>query len=511
MDLPAQSSRAGAVLAAESIGHGSSAARHAEDTAQIHVSSGIQQSDLYDGNKPSPKSSFVAEVDEVATPAPFRGFFSESRLAPLRREYFIIISRATALIILLMWICLPVYWGALSDSAKLTGNLEAWFIDRDGSRVGQGLVAAVRKFSPPGPQLAWKFMDPDDVGDDNDVQRMVLEERVWVAVVVQPNATTHLSHARVNGDQSYDPTSAIKVYYSQARQEIATGNYIVPLTTAMLQATTSAYATQTAQRYFAQINSNGQPNATALQLIANAPQTITPAISWTMVNLRPYNAPAAQAVTLVGNIFLCIFSFMITMANSTARALVAPHMRFLPYIALRIIVPLVAYFPLSVSYALVNLAFKLPLGTKFGQAGGFLLSLFYIYLGMCALGLSLEAMITIFTPRFVPFFLFTLILYNVAPVVLPDELQNSFYSYGSGFPIWNLSQALRTIMFDTNSHLGRNAAVIIAWILMSCGTLSLLTWLTRWYERRSFRRATRPKSPVKTPSMAEKGKEKAPE
>ncbi|TFK80958.1 hypothetical protein K466DRAFT_532405, partial [Polyporus arcularius HHB13444] len=410
MALPAQTSQAGAVLAAESIGHGCSADRHAEDTAQIHASSGIQQCDLYDGNKPSPKpsrkSSFVADVDELATPAPFRGFFSEPRLAPLRREYFIIIVRATALIVALMWICLPVYWGALSDSAKLTGNLEAWFIDRDGARVGQSLVAAVRKYSPPGPQLAWKFMDPDDVGDDDDVQRMVLEEQVWVAVVVQPNATTHLSHARVNGDQTYDPTTAIKVFYSQARQEIATGNYIVPLTTAMLQATTSAYATQTAQRYFAQINSNGEPNSTALQLIANAPQTITPAISWTMVNLRPYNAPAAQAVTLVGNIFLCIFSFMITMANSTARALIEAQMRFLPYIALRIIVPLVAYFPLSMSYALVNVAFDLPLGTKYGDAGGFLLSFFFIYLGMCALGLSLEAMITIFTPRFVPFFLF---------------------------------------------------------------------------------------------------------
>ena len=56
----------------------------------------------------------------------------------------------------------------------------------------------------------------------------------------------------------------------------------------MLQATTTSYATSSAQRYFAQINNNGQPNATALQLIAAAPQTIAPAISWTMINLRPY-------------------------------------------------------------------------------------------------------------------------------------------------------------------------------------------------------------------------------
>ena len=75
------------------------------------------------------------------------------------------------------------YWGALANSAKLTGNLEAWFIDRDGARVGQGLVAAVRKYAPPGPQLSWKFIDPDIVGDDDAVQRMVLNEQVWVAVV----------------------------------------------------------------------------------------------------------------------------------------------------------------------------------------------------------------------------------------------------------------------------------------------------------------------------------------
>ena len=52
------------------------------------------------------------------------------------------------------------------------------------------------------------------------------------------------------------------------------------------------------------------------------------------------------------------------MAHSTARALVEPYMPFLPYVGLRLGVPLLAYFPLSLSFALMNLAFKLPLGTK---------------------------------------------------------------------------------------------------------------------------------------------------
>ncbi|KAI0653466.1 hypothetical protein C8Q70DRAFT_1035581 [Cubamyces menziesii] len=528
MDLSAQSSRehaADQIQAARPIGRGSSADRHAESTAQaesFQVSSGILQIDFDNEKKPSRKSSFVAEsqVNQVVDPeqafAPVYGGFFSPMFAPLRRRYFIIIARATLLIIALMWACLPVYWGALVDSAKLTGNLEALFIDRDGLRVGQGLTQAVQKYSAPGPQLDWTFIKAVNASSDDAVIRMVLQEQIWVAVVIQPNATIRLAQARMNGDQSYDPASAIKVYYSQARNEIATGNYIVPLTTQMLQATTSAYATSTAQRVFAQINSNGQPNSTALQMIANAPQTISPAISWTMVNLRPYQAPAAQAVTLVGNIFLCIFAFMITMANSTARAIVSPHMAFLPYLALRIFVPLMAYLPLSLSYALINLAFDLPLDTKFGPGAGFMVFWVYIYLGMAALGLSIEAMITILTPRFTPFFLFTLILYNVSPVVLPAELQNPIYTYGSGFPIWNLSQALRTIMFDTNSHLGRNIAVIVAWIIMSCGTMTVFTWYMRRREKRRLyayataTAATKGKGKASAASLSkvEQGKEK---
>ncbi|KAL1938011.1 hypothetical protein VTO73DRAFT_12022 [Trametes versicolor] len=517
MDLAAQSGRehaADQMQAAHSIGCGSSAPRHAEDAAQAETfqhSPGIQQIDFDDENKPSRKSSFVAEqVTQVPAASIHSGFFSPA-LAPMRRRYFIILGRATLLIMGLMWTCLPIYWGALNDSAKLTGNLESWFIDRDGGRVGRGLSQAAQQYTAPGPQLTWQFLNARDVGDDDDIINMVLQEQVWVVVVVQPNASTILSAARTNGDKTYDPRTAIKVYYSQARNEIATGNYIVPLTTQMLQVTTSAYATSTAQRVFAQIDSNGQPNSTALQMIANAPQTISPAISWTMVNLRPYTSPAAQAATLVGNIFLCIFSFMITMANSTARALVAPHMAFLPYLALRLAVPLIAYLPLSMSYALVNLAFKLPLGTKYGLGAGFMLSWVYIYLGMAALGLSIEAMITILTPRFTPFFLFMLILYNVSPVVLPDELQPPIYAYGGGFPIWNLSQALRTIMFDTNSQLGRNIAVIIAWILLSCGTITVFTWYMRRRERRIlYALATRPakKSADDVPTKSPKGKEK---
>jgi hypothetical protein len=76
--------------------------------------------------------------------------------------------------------------------------------------------------------------------------------------------------------------------YHQARNEIAAANAIVPITTNLLQQTTSAYATYAAQRYIAQIMPGGTINATAFSLLANAPQTLTPAVGWKMMNLRPY-------------------------------------------------------------------------------------------------------------------------------------------------------------------------------------------------------------------------------
>ncbi|KAH9938891.1 uncharacterized protein BXZ73DRAFT_44386 [Epithele typhae] len=493
MELSAQSSRvrsAAGLSAPPSLG--TSATRRAESAPKSPSASASiaeVEVDSKHSDRPGRKPSFVSEHAAADDWSPANHGFFSSALAARRREYLIIIGRATVLIILLMWSTLPVYWGALSNSSKLVGNLEAWFIDRDGDRIGQGMSDAVSSFASPGPKLNWKFKTPDEVGTDLDVVNAVLDEKVWVVIVVQPNATIHLSRARAVGSTTYDPSKAIRVYYNQARQEIATGNFIVPLTTQILQATTVAYATGSAQRYFAQVNSNGEPNATALQLIANAPQTITPGISWTMINLRPYNAPAAQAATLVGNIFLVIFSY--TMANSTCRALVEPYMAFRPYIRLRLVIPLLAYFPLSLSFALMNLAFGLPLGTKFGSGGGFIISFFYIYLGMSALGLSIEAMITLLTPRFAPFFLFTLILYNISPVVLPPELLHPFFSYGLGFPIFNLSHALRTILFNTKDNLGVNAGVLVAWIALSCFTITLFSWIVRRWERRVELRAVR--------------------
>ena len=93
------------------------------------------------------------------------------------------------------------------------------------------------------------------------------------------------------------------------------------------------------------------------------------------------------------------------MAHDTARDYLAPHLTFFSYLGIRIATPLLIYLPLSVSVALVSLPFKLPFGGHFNYSAGFMTFWVFVYLSMAALGLALEAMITVLGRKFIPLFL----------------------------------------------------------------------------------------------------------
>lgn len=74
----------------------------------------------------------------------------------------------------------------------------------------------------------------------------VVNEGSWGALVIRQGATAELEQARLIGNTSYNPADAIHFYYSQARNEQATGSYIVPLSQQLLSMTTVQYSAQSA-------------------------------------------------------------------------------------------------------------------------------------------------------------------------------------------------------------------------------------------------------------------------
>ena len=75
------------------------------------------------------------------------------------------------------------YWGALSKSAALTEKLDAWFIDRDNSSIGNSLWAVFGNKSTSAMHLGWKNVDPAVIGTDADVKQAIVHEQAWIAVV----------------------------------------------------------------------------------------------------------------------------------------------------------------------------------------------------------------------------------------------------------------------------------------------------------------------------------------
>jgi len=101
--------------------------------------------------------------------------------------------------------------------------------------------------------------------------------------------------------------NAISVYYAQARNEVATGNFLMPITQAVLSRATVQLGAQSAAQYLGTIAGN----QSAIALLARSPLTISNPVSFQLFNLRPYSSQVASAVTLVGFIYVIILRFVL--------------------------------------------------------------------------------------------------------------------------------------------------------------------------------------------------------
>lgn len=109
---------------------------------------------------------------------------------------------------------------------------------------------------------------------------------------MRANSTANLIRARLAGDASYNGSSAIAVYYTQARNELASANFIVPYTQALLSGATANFSVKYSQAYFQssqQTTTGADGNVSAiLEALGRAPQTIANPVGFAMINLRPY-------------------------------------------------------------------------------------------------------------------------------------------------------------------------------------------------------------------------------
>ncbi|KAF9036964.1 hypothetical protein BDZ89DRAFT_1061652 [Hymenopellis radicata] len=371
---------------------------------------------------------------------------------PERKQFLQIFVSACLAMIVVMFAVFSIYWGALW---KLPAHpLRGWIVDLDGSA------------SRAGSKIAWETWSRNE--DANEIATLVREENAWVAVVVNVNATRNLA----NPIAGYDPTRAVTIYATEARNENAFRTLIRPITEATLS---SARVQNISAGAFS-------------ELVSVAPQVITEPLSYTLVNLAPFDIPVASAMTFVGLIYLLILSFFIIMIGVNARLMsgLESLLSTASLIRLRMACTFIAFCFLSLFYSLLSVAFQVDFTRKFGHSG-FLVFWMVNYVGMLAVGLALEAMLSLMTQRFVPFFMIFFVVANVSVCFMPIDVLPRIFRYGYAMPFYNVSCVVRTVLFGTKNQVGLHFGILIAWVVVSMITLPLFTWITRRSVVRSAR------------------------
>lgn len=441
-------------------------------------------------DSPQTAKEMQAETEQAPTPArqpPQLGqeTFWSPRVRAQRAAYLKAIGSTTLIICIFVWAIMSMYWGSVWKEIDLSPNLDGWIINRDsgeiGSAVQEALLAANEGAKP---HSTWTVIDPNRFPTQEEVDYQVTNTlATWIVVTVEEDATAKLEQARANGDASWDPRSVVSLTYATSRNFQALPSVVLAPATATLNKALAQLSSQLAKQYLSSIATN----QTAINNLANAPQTIANPIIAVNRDLRPYDVPVAIAVLVVGLIYLCILAFNATMANFGGRQGLQPFLRYRSLVAMRIIAPLVCYFFMSLMISLLNIPFNVPFGRTFSYGAGFMTWWAATFVGMCVLGLVTECAISLVGPRFIGFALVFWIIINVSVANLPIELSPSFYKYGYSMPFYNIRQIYIKIIFDVGQRVEMLKYFGILWAWLAVILITFPVWIH--LEQRSAQKA----------------------
>lgn len=402
---------------------------------------------------------------------------------------------------------LSIYWGVLFQIKENLHSATIAVVDFDGSVapytdmdpvVGPFVVGATRDAAAQPHALGYTTHSPAEYDyDPLAVRRAVHHEDIWGAIVINPNATFLLRQAIEQGNSTYDPAGACHIIYNQARDVESYNQYVVPT---LLRLGTHI-SNEFARTWTASVLSNTSLSSTSY---ASTPQALSPGIAFTIYDLRPFDPPVAIPAVSIGLIYLIIiafFSFSFFMpihGNFLNPTTPTPHppLKFTHLILWRYIATMTAYLFLSLAYSLVSLAFQIPFSnhpppghTTFptdnvafnaNLLGHGTFPTYYMlnFLGMGALGLPLEvaAMLLPNTQPWTSLFLIWWVITNVSTGFYALELAPGFYRWGYAWPLRQIVDASRALLFGTRSRLGLNFGVLVVWIVVAT-----LAWIPSCY------------------------------
>ena len=243
---------------------------------------------------------------------------------------------------------LSLYWGVLYRVETNLNSLIVHIVNFDtgtSAIVGPAIVQMTEQIVllNKGPHLGYTTVQPSYYNNDPmQVRESIYNQEAWAAIIINANATSVLLETVQTGNSKYDPLGAAQIIYVQARDQDTFANYITPqLNQLQVQA-----ASMVGQKFTAQVLANPQISR---QNLAKVPQALSPAIGFSVFNLRPFTPAVATPSVTVGLIYLIILAFFsVPFFMPIHTMLITPTkahgpVKFWQFIVWRIIATLTAY------------------------------------------------------------------------------------------------------------------------------------------------------------------------
>lgn len=182
-------------------------------------------------------------------------------------------------------------------------------------------------------------------------------------------------------------------------------------------------------------------------------------------------------------------------------------MHFWQLIIWRWFATVAAYCLMSFAYSVVSLAFQIPFtqppashvyspppggATAYGRAT-FVVYWLVNYLGMCALGLSCENVAMIVGQPWTALWLVFWVITNVSTSFYSLDLAPGFYRWGYAWPLHQIVESSRQILFDLHSRIGLNVGILFAWMAVNTVLFPFCCYFMRWKSERETRLAEQEK------------------
>ena len=158
----------------------------------------------------------------------------------------------------------------------------------------------------------------------------------------------------------------------------------------------------------------------------------------------------------------------------------------------RYVATVASYFLLSLVYSFVSLAFLMPMDrpkaahdqpadnpNAYGS-GTFLVYWMGNWIGMIAFGLASENMAMLLGTPWTALWLIFWVISNEATGFYALELAPGFYRWGYGWPMHNVVELTRSILFDLHPRVGLNFGILFAWVMADTVLFPLCCYYMRW-------------------------------